>query len=118
MWGYEDLLHRKSPPAPPPEIRPYQPLLKEQVEFEDSQKLLELLQIKFISEKMQRMITDESENLVWIHEAPGSSSPVTLWDTLRPLLLHSSIGLGSGILLAVVLAYLLELLLPRRSPSM
>jgi hypothetical protein len=92
--------------------------LKEQVEFEDSQKLLELLQIKFISEKMQRMITDESENLVWIHEAPGSSSPVTLWDTLRPLLLHSSIGLGSGILLAVVLAYLLELLLPRRSPSM
>jgi hypothetical protein len=118
VWGYEDLLHRKSPPAPPPEIRPYQPLSKEVVESEESQKLLELLQIKFISEKMQIMMTDEVKNPIWIHEAPGSRSPVTLWDTLRPLVLHSSIGLGSGMVLAVVLAYLLELLFPRKSPTL
>jgi hypothetical protein len=118
VWRYQDLLHRKSPPVAPPEIRPYQPLSKEVVEFEESRKLLELLQIKFISEKMQIMMTDEVKNPIWIHEAPGSRFPLTLWDTLRPLVLHSSIGVGVGMVLALVLAYLLELLFPRKSPTL
>lgn len=80
-------------------------------DFEASQKLLELLQVKEISEKMQCRLM---ENPLIIHEAPGTPVPVTLWDTLRPLVLHSSIGLGAGMVLAVVLAYLLELLYPRK----
>ncbi len=118
VWSYQDLLHRKSAPAAPPDISTYQPLSKEAAEFEKSLKLLELLQIKFISDKMQIMITDEGRNLIWIHEAPGSRSHALLWDTLRPLVLHSSIGVGSGMVLAVILAYLLELLFPRKAPTL
>ena len=85
-------------------------------DFEASQKLLEQLQIKEISEKMQcRMM--ESEVMI-IHEVPGTPAPLTLWDTLRPLVLHSSIGVGAGMVLAVVLAYLLELLFPRKAPTL
>jgi capsular polysaccharide biosynthesis protein len=87
---------------------------KLKADFENSQKLLDQLQIKEISEKMQcRMM--ESEVTI-IHEVPGTPVPVTLWDTLRPLVLHSSIGVGAGMVLAVVLAYLLELLFPRKAP--
>ncbi len=84
-------------------------------DFETSQKLLEQLQIKEISEKMQARITEDP---LIIHQAPGTPVPVTFWDTLRPLVLHSSIGLGAGMVLAVVLAYLLELLFPRKSPTL
>jgi hypothetical protein len=84
-------------------------------DFETSQKLLEQLQIKEISEKMQARITEDP---LIIHQAPGTPVPVTLWDTLRPLVLHSSIGLGAGMVLAVVLAYLLELLFPRKAPRL
>ena len=85
-------------------------------DFEASQKLLEQLQIKEISAKMQcRMM--ESEVMI-IHEVPGTPAPLTLWDTLRPLVLHSSIGVGAGMVLAVVLAYLLELLFPRKAPTL
>lgn len=116
-FGYQDLKHRNTPLTSPPDFRPYRPRSKEADEFESSQQVLEQLQIKFISEKMQLMITDGTENPIWIHEAPGSRSSVTLWDTLRPLVLHSSIGLGAGMVLAVVLAYLLELLFPRKSSA-
>jgi len=79
-------------------------------DFETSQKLLETLQIKEISEKMHERLM----YVMIIHQAPGTPVPVTLWDTLRPLVLHSSIGVGAGMVLAVILAYLLELLFPRK----
>ncbi len=88
---------------------------KLKADFEASQKLLEQLQIKEISEKMQcRMM--ESDVMI-VHQAPGTPAPVTLWDTLRPLVLHSSIGVGAGMVLAVILAYLLELLFPRKAST-
>jgi hypothetical protein len=83
-------------------------------DFEASQKLLEQLQIKEISEKMQCRLTEDA---LTIHEAPGTPVPLTLWDTLRPLVLQSSIGLGAGMVLAVLLAYLLELLFPRKASA-
>lgn len=83
-------------------------------DLETSQNLLETLQIKEISERMQDKLM---ENPMIIHQAPGTPVPLTLWDTLRPLVLHSSIGLGAGMVLAMVLAYLLELLFPRKQPG-
>jgi hypothetical protein len=87
---------------------------KLKADFENAQKQLEQLQIEEIMEKMQAKIMEDP---LVIHQAPGTPVPVTLWDTLRPLVLHSSIGLGTGMVLAVIFAYLLELLFPRRSPS-
>jgi hypothetical protein len=49
-----------------------------------------------------------------VHEAPTFFS-LNRWETLRPLLIHAGIGLCIGVLLTAPLAYLLELLLPRRS---
>jgi hypothetical protein len=106
----ETLLHYPNGSGPPIN-EDFQSL---KADFETSQKLLEQLQIKEIAEKMQAKLTEDP---LIIHQAPGTPAPVTLWDTLRPLLLHSSIGLGAGMVLALVLAYLLELLFPRRSPS-
>lgn len=105
----EDLLHR---PNGLPVSRSRFDILK--AEFEDSQRLLETLQIKMISDTMGCRFR---ENPVVIHQAPGTPVPVTLWDTLRPLVLRSSIGLGAGMVLAVVLAYLLELLFPRKAST-
>lgn len=50
--------------------------------------------------------------------APSISPPTGFGASLLSLVKFSTLGLGSGLLLAVVLAYLLELLFPRRSPSM
>jgi hypothetical protein len=80
-------------------------------DFETSQQLLEQLQIKEIAGRMQAKITEDT---LIIHQAPVTPAPVTLWETLRPLVLHSSIGVGAG----MVLAYLLELLFPRKAPSL
>ena len=105
----EDLLYRPNGlPAP----RSRFDILKS--EFEESQRLLEALQIKIISETMGCRFR---ANPAIIHKAPGTPVPVTLWDTLRPLVLHASIGLGTGMVLSVVLAYLLELLFPRKASA-
>lgn len=106
-----DLLHLPGPPGPS-RFSHYFPRAK--AEFDAAQTALEAAQVAQISARMQSLIT---ANPLIIHQAPGTPAPATLWDTLRPLLLHSSIGLGAGILLAVVLAYLLELLFPRKFPT-
>lgn len=84
-------------------------------DFETSQKLLEQLQIKEISEKMQCKLMEDHP--LFIHRNPGTPIRTTLWDNLRPLVLHSSIGVGAGMVLAAILAYLLELHFPRRAPT-
>lgn len=113
-FGYQDLKHRNTPLTSPPDFRPYHPKSMESAEFESSLQLLEQLQIKFISEKMQCTFTEDP---LIVHEVPGNPAPVTLWDTFRPLVLLSSIGVGAGMVLAVVLAFLLELLFPRKASA-
>lgn len=104
-----DLLHRPGPPGPSL-FSHYHP--KAKAEFDRALSALETAQVAQITAKMQSLITAAP---LTIHQAPGTPAPVTLWDTLRPLVLHSSIGLGSGMVLALILAYLLELLFPRKS---
>ncbi len=106
-----DLLFRPNSPEPiiPDEVKTLR------ADFETSQRLLQESQIRLITEKMQQRITQGS---LIVHEAPGTPVPVTLWDTLRPLVLHSIIGLAAGTFLAVILAYLLELLFPRKAPTL
>ena len=88
-------------------------------DLEESKNRMELMQIQFLVQKSSLKARDEQDRSpILIREAPGSSSPPTLWDTLRPLVLHSSIGVGSGMVLAVILAYLLELLFPRKAPTL
>lgn len=52
-----------------------------------------------------------------VQVAPSISPPRPLGASLLSLLKYSTIGLGSGMVLAVVLAYLLELLFPRKASS-
>ena len=106
-----DLLHRSGSNNHPSDHR----FLKAKSDFEKAKADLEAAQIAQIAAKMQARITEDP---LIIHEAPGTPAPLTLWDTLRPLVLHSSIGLGSGMVLAVVLAYLFELLFPRKAPTL
>jgi hypothetical protein len=40
------------------------------------------------------------------------------WLTLRSLFHHAGLGLGIGVVVAAPLAYLLELLFPRKSPGL
>ena len=107
----QDLLFRPNSPAPITS----EEIANLRAEFENAQKLLELLQIKHLSEKMQCKLR---ESPMIIHQAPGTPAPVTPWDTLRPIVLHSTIGVGAGMFLAVILAYLLELLFPRKAPTL
>lgn len=55
--------------------------------------------------------------LVIVHELPSMASPSLRWK-FQEAALGCGVNIGSGMLLAVVLAYLLELLFPRRSPTM
>ena len=50
---------------------------------------------------------------IHIHEAPPVLS-LHRWDSMRPLIHHTGIGLSIAVLLTAPVAYLLELLLPRR----
>lgn len=53
-----------------------------------------------------------------VKAAPSISPPDPFGTALLSLAKYSTLGLSSGTLLALILAYLLELLFPRRSPSM
>ena len=86
-------------------------------DFEKAHASHESLLIEFLIKK-QMVRAGYSSDALWVDQAPGTPAPVTLWETLRPLVLHSTIGLGSGMVLAVVLAYLLELLFPRKAPTL
>ena len=85
-------------------------------EFEKAHASHESLLVEFLSKK-QKVRLGYLNCALWVDQAPGTPVPVTLWDTLRPLVLHSSIGLGTGMVLSVVLAYLLELLFPRKTSA-
>lgn len=63
-----------------------------------------------------RCVCYSGEAPINVHEAPTSFS-LNRWESLRPLLLHAGIGLSIGVLLTAPLAYLFELLLPRRKPE-
>jgi hypothetical protein len=88
-------------------------LKKFRADFEATQKALEAAKIHLLSTQMGcRMM----ENPIIAHEEPALHS-LTQRETQRDLLLHAGIGLSIGVLLAAPLAYLLELLLPRRRPE-
>jgi capsular polysaccharide biosynthesis protein len=52
-----------------------------------------------------------------VQAAPSISPPPTFGASLLSLIKYSTIGLGAGMVLAVILAYLLELLFPRKFPT-
>jgi hypothetical protein len=87
---------------------------KLKTDFEAAQKALEAAKIHFISSQMGCRF---QENPIISHEEPVLSPSWIHWDALRPLLLHACIGLSIGVVLTAPVAYLLELLLPRRRPK-
>ena len=83
-------------------------------DFEAAQKALETAKIHLISSQMGFKLM---ENPIISHEEPVLSPSWTHWEALRPILLHAGIGLSIGVILTAPVAYLLELLLPRRRPD-
>jgi hypothetical protein len=84
---------------------------KLKTDFEAAQKTLEAAKLHHISSQMGCRLM---ENPIISHEEPVLSPSWTHWEALRPLLLHAVIGLSIGVILTAPVAYLLELLLPRR----
>jgi len=80
-------------------------------DFEASQKALEKAKMDLISREMGCRFM---ENPIISHEEPGISLPWTHREVLSVLLHRAGIGLSIGVLLTAPLAYLLELLFPRR----
>lgn len=65
----------------------------------------------------QTKIGSSMERPFIVRVAPSISPPRPLGASLLSLIKYSTIGLGAGILLAVVLAYLLELFFPRKADT-
>ena len=84
---------------------------KLRADFEATQKALEAAKIHLISGEMQCWLM---ENPILVHEEPVIPPSWLHKDVLRPLLHHAGIGFSIGMILAAPVAYLLELLFPRK----
>jgi capsular polysaccharide biosynthesis protein len=89
-------------------------LIKLQGDLREAQEILANLEIAETVGRMNRRLIEDP---VFIHESPSARSSILLSRMPRALTVSSTIGLGAGMVLAVVLAYLLELLFPRKFPT-
>lgn len=89
-------------------------LIKLQGDLWDDQEILAKLEIAEIAGRMNRQLIEDP---VFIHETPSAHISIFLSRMPRALTVSSSIGLGAGMVLAVILAYLLEMLFPRKFPT-
>lgn len=104
--GTSDLLHRFGPNDHPSDRE----FLKAKSDFEKAQAELDAARIARLSAKIQSEIL---KSPLAIHQAPDIAPPLTL----SSLVVLSCVGLGSGMVLAVAFAYLLELMVPRKTPA-
>jgi hypothetical protein len=98
---YQDLLFRTESLNP----APLDKTERLRIDFETSARVRDQMKIRITAEEMRLKIASHS---LIIHEFPTAPLPISLWNTLRSLVVHSFVGTGVGIVLAVIFAYLLE----------
>lgn len=98
-------------PGPRSDAREFQTAL---AEHQQAVAALESAQGRLAAESKQ---WSSIERPFIVQAAPSISPPPTFGASLLSLLKYSTIGVGAGMVLAVILAYLLELLFPRRAPT-
>lgn len=107
---YRDLLHRKQP-LHVPDIRSYRP----GVESEVSPPIVERPPTESLPEQPTAI---RWPSPIIIIEAPDHPQQhLSFMGTVRSMLFCGSLGLAAGTLLALILAYLLELLFPRKADT-
>lgn len=105
---YQDLLFRTDSLNP----APLDKTERLRIDFETSARLRDQMKIRITAEEMRLKIASHS---LIIHEFPTAPLPISLWNTLRSLVVYSFVGTGVGIVLAVIFAYLLEFGFQRRT---
>jgi hypothetical protein len=89
-------------------------LIKLQRDLWEAQEILANLEIAEIVGRMNRQLIEDP---VFIHESPSARSSIFFSRMPRALTVSSTIGLAAGMVLALLLAYLLELLFPRKADT-
>lgn len=82
--------------------------------LDQARRSLEALQIKQVSGQLMGRHTADS---VVIHESPAARDSIFYSGLLGSLAFAATLGLAAGTLLALILAYLLELLFPRKAST-
>jgi hypothetical protein len=98
---YQDLLFRTESLNP----APLDKTERLRIDFETSARVRDQMKIRITAEEMRLKIASHS---LIIHEFPTAPLAISLWNTLRSLVVHSFVGTGVGIVLAVIFAHLLE----------